>query len=307
MEENKNKLYCNICDKKYASYNSFWYHNNKYHNNDINSDNITIDKSYSCNYCNNKFKFRQSKWKHEKDCNQKNIINNTNKIILLDKEIELTKLKIKLQNGKKINNKTFQFINKILMDKAYQNNINIQNNIQNNINIQNNYKIIGFGKEVIIDALTLKEKKLILQEKLCCIDKCIEITNIENHNEFKNIIITNLKDNYAYKFDDNKGYFIVCSKTDVLNELISNRVIVIEEIYDELSLTNKIGDYTKQKIKDFLIKINEDNKPFIDENEEIKYSNYKDYKINKIKILLYNNQDKITKDIASLIIENIIF
>ena len=83
--------------------------------------------------------------------------------------------------------------------------------------------------------------------------------------------------------------------------MISNRVVVIEEIYDELILTNKIGEYTKDKIKEFLVKINQEDKPFTDENEEVKYPNYKDYKINKIKILLYNNQNKITKDIATLL------
>jgi hypothetical protein len=39
--------------------------------------------------------------------------------------------------------------------------------------------------------------------------------------------------------------------------------------------------------------------PFFD--NETKYENFKMYKTNNIKILLYNNHDKITKDIALLI------
>jgi hypothetical protein len=53
-------------------------------------------------------------------------------------------------------------------------------------------------------------------------------------------------------------------------------------------------------IQKFLDKIESDDVTYYDVNEDVKYSNYKSYKINDIKILLYNNQDKITKDIALL-------
>jgi hypothetical protein len=48
-----------------------------------------------------------------------------------------------------------------------------------------------------------------------------------------------------------------------------------------------------------LDKINNQETPYFD--NETKYENYRSYKINSIKILLYNNQDKITKDIALLV------
>ena len=47
----------------------------------------------------------------------------------------------------------------------------------------------------------------------------------------------------------------------------------------------------------------EDKNKFIDEQENITYINIKDYKIQNIKILLNDNQDKIKKDI-SLFISN---
>ena len=40
---------------------------------------------------------------------------------------------------------------------------------------------------------------------------------------------------------------------------------------------------------------------FVDKQENITYTNYKDYKMHNIKILLYNNHDKITKDISLFI------
>lgn len=119
-----------------------------------------------------------------------------------------------------------------------------------------------------------------------------------------NIIITNLKDNFVYKYDENKGYFVTTTKNEVFNDLVSYRITDIEEIYDELSSANKIDSKTKELIQKFLDRIQNENKPFTDENEDIKYLNYKSYKVNNIKILLYNNQDKITKDIALLFSDN---
>jgi predicted porin len=111
--------------------------------------------------------------------------------------------------------------------------------------------------------------------------------------------ITNLKDNYAYKYDDSKGYFITVTKGDLLDDIISNRVTDIQDIYDEYKTTNKIDDKTKKLIQDFLEKMENKETPFYD--NETKYDNFKTYKTDTIKILLYNNQEKITKDIATMI------
>jgi hypothetical protein len=73
----------------------------------------------------------------------------------------------------------------------------------------------------------------------------------------------------------------------------------IETIYDELKSANKINEKTKKLIQDFLDKMANNDEPFFD--NETKYENFKSYKTNNIKILLYNNQDRITKDIALLI------
>jgi hypothetical protein len=52
----------------------------------------------------------------------------------------------------------------------------------------------------------------------------------------------------------------------------------------------------------FFIKFVDEDKPYIDENANNKeYKNYIDYKVNKVNNLLFNNQDKITKDITTAI------
>jgi hypothetical protein len=118
-------------------------------------------------------------------------------------------------------------------------------------------------------------------------------------NQFKNIIITNLKDNYAYRYDESKGYFIAVPKSALLDNLIMIRLTDIEAIYDELKTANKIDDNTKRIIQNFLDRMEETDTPVVE--NDVKYENYKSFKIDNIKILLYNNQDKITKNIALLI------
>jgi hypothetical protein len=300
---------------------------NTLHNTTKEVEKNLIKQSYNCNYCNRLFNHFQNRWKHEKICKNKiNIKNNklteleikkielekinaeSNKIKeekeKINAEKELIKLKIKLQSGSRLDSRTFKTMNKMLMAKSYNKNINSNNTTNNIQNIQNinNISLVGSGKEELLEILTKKEKRQIMNSGFLCLEKIIEISNLGNYNKFKNIIITNLKDNFAHQYDEKLGYFVIVNKNDTINSLIENRVMDIEAIYNELESANKIDDYTKKIIERFLIKIDNKNK-FLDEQDNILYKDYKDYKINNIKILLYNNQDKITKDI-SLFISN---
>jgi len=185
------------------------------------------------------------------------------------------------------------------MNRSYNmNNSNINSNNGNTTHIQNNnVQLFGFGKEELLNHLTNKEQKNIINSGNLCLEKLIEITNCGQHNEFKNIVITNVKDNFIYKYDDKLGYFVIANKNDILNELVSRRMFDLDAIYTKLSDADKIDHKTKDKIEKFFEKIQNEHNKFVDENENITYPNYKDYKINRIKILLYNNQDKITKDL----------
>jgi hypothetical protein len=109
-----------------------------------------------------------------------------------------------------------------------------------------------------------------------------------------------MKDNYIYKYDDIKCQFVLSMKSCVLNSLIDCRVSDIEIIYNELVENNKLDNNTKDIIERFINKINNEDNKFIDFNG-IQHDNYKHYKINEVKILLYNNQDKITNDISLLL------
>ena len=326
--------YCNICNKKYASKSSLCNHNKKFHNIDNKPISTIINKSstninlpltnldssetiklnkYNCKYCNKEYNILQSRWKHEKTCKIKN-----NNVIELNKlkeskeikkiELELKKeeykilqLKIKLENSTKIDNITLKKLNKMLIDR--NNKIKNSFNTINNQQIVNNFQLVGFGKEEVIETLTNKDKKLIMNARYNSLDKLIEIVHCGKYNQFKNIIITNMNNNYMYKYDDNLGHFVLSTKLDILNSLIDYRIYDLEIIYNDLLERNKLDENTKNIIEKFINKINHIDTKYTDYDGK-EHDNYKQYKINEIKVLLFNNQDKITSDISLLLTTN---
>ncbi len=316
---------CDKCDKYYSSYQSLWIHNKKYHNEktqlcqvlssdvkSVSSNCQVFSNKIICDVCNKVFNTRQAKSLHKKKCNinlcdDKDIKLKEMEIQLKEQEKEILKLKLKLQKSKKADTVTVNQLNKLLVERDKQikeymiNYGNIQNNIHNGNNIVNNFQLVGFSKEEdIVDLLTNKEKKQIMDARYKCLEKFIEIIHCGKYDKFKNILITNIKDNYMYKFDDVKGQFVLATKEDVLNTLINNRMYELETIYDDFLEQNKLDETTKDIIEKFINKINYNDSKFIDSDGK-EHENYKKYKINEIKLILYNNQDKITNDISLLL------
>jgi hypothetical protein len=310
MDTNNGLYNCDICKKKYKSYKSLWNHNKQFHNahnpqstqiNSNNSSKITQTKKkiYSCSFCNKILSRIDNLKRHEKSCKDTNKQNIEIQLQLSQKENEILKLKLKIEKSNKMHPKSFKKLNNMLINNALMNSNNINSN-----NSVNNYNILSLGNENIPEVLSLIDKKKIMNAKYLCLEKMVEIAHCGNYNQFKNIVITNLKDNIAYRFDQTKGYFLTTTKNDVLNDIINNRITDIEEIYDELSTTNKINEETKNLITKFLEKIQNEDAKFVDENENITYDNYKSYKSDKIKILIYNNNQKISNELFGLSQEN---
>jgi len=310
---------CKICNKIYKTYQTLWKHNRSFHSNppstNIISNNILNNtssdiKKYNCTICNRSFNNFQNRWKHTKICKIKN-----NNIIEKDKDLEfkkielelkkkeenILKLQLKIQNSKKHDNVTLNKLNKLLMQRnnlIKNSTVNSHNTVNNNQQIiNNNFQIVGLGKEDIIETLTNKQKKLIMDSKYSSLEKIIEIVHCGSYNQFKNIIITNMKDNYMYKYDEKVGHFVLSTKLDVVNSLIDYRMGDLEVIYNDFLEKNKLDDKTKDAIEKFVNKINYSTDKHVDYNG-IEHANYKQYKISEIKMLLYNNKDKIVDDIC---------
>jgi len=319
------KVYeCKICVKIYSSKSSLSNHKKRFHsvikkeeekvNHDQHNINMDINisssaaipelekkedpKFFKCRRCDKRYSFIQSRWRHENVCSKISDVEKIKEENLRQKE-EIIKLQKKLLSSKRLDTKTFKSLNKLLMERSMVNSNNTINNNNTTNNIINNYQIVALGNEDLLNVLTMQQKQQILNCRLNSLEKLVEITHCGEMNKFNNIIVTNLKDNYAYRYDAAKGYFVAVPKNSLLDNLVMLRVTDIEAIYDELKAANKIDAKTKMIIQNFLDKMENEDTPVFE--NDTKYENYKSFKIDNIKILLYNNQDKVTKNIALLI------
>lgn len=97
-----------------------------------------------------------------------------------------------------------------------------------------------------------------------------------------------MKDDIAYIF--NGKQFISIRKNEMLNELIDTHV---KEINLSLEKNKKnMNDKYVSRLEKFLDMLNDDDTKFTDQDNHRTYTSYKAYKINSIKLLIYNESDK---------------
>ena len=306
---------CDLCDKQYASIFSLSNHKRTVHPSEKDIFRTKKDDRYYCRYCDEKsYTSHKSRWKHEKSCKppdttMNSVIEENERIRKENEKIKaerdackdkIIKLQDKLIKSNRISHKSFSALNKLLIERSYMN----QSNNTNSLNTVNNnvLQICNVGSEDIINVLTETQKKQIINAKFGALDKLVEMTHCGPYNQFKNVIITNLKDEYAYKYDSTKGFFVTVKKNDIIKDIIDYRIYNITEIYDEMENGNKIDAKTKVVLKRFMDRCDSD-EPFEDDNG-IRYTNYKEYKKDCVKVLLYNNHEYVTKDIATLMQES---
>jgi len=308
LQNDNIKLKCLICDKVYSSKSSLCHHNKKFHKTILEKPaeiqleiNNIIGKSYKCEYCNKIFATRQSKSAHKKNiCRNYNKSINDIKIELLEKENKeikhqnelitnsLNELKELFLKKCKIHPKTLQKINKNLINKTINNTTNIttNNNIINNTIINKTY--VNFTDSINYKLLSDKEILNILNRQWKSLEESIKTIHFnEKYPEFKNIFITNLKDNNAYIFDGTK--FSVITKNEALNDLINSHMDEIES--SAKMFENKINENKYKRLNKFIETIGDNDTKFIPEGYNKIYSNYRVFKNDIIKNLIYNNSD----------------
>lgn len=287
MNKLSKDFYCNICYKYYKSYQSLWNHNKSFHPKSSKRlqnvskilqiapkqslENETGKNNIKCEFCNKIFSKKSNLQKHINlnRCKKKNDIifslKKENEELKMNFQKEITELKKQM---KELMNKNCKIHYKTLQK------INTQNNIQN----QQNINIIGFNKENLLELFSDQEKLKILKKKYDSLNYFIEYAHFNNkYPQLKNIKITNMKDNIAYKYDDNKNKFIATTKDDLINDLVISRMTDIDEfkteIYDKLN--SKEQTIIKNMLDEFY-------------NDEDKYKNKKK---DDIKFIIYNNSE----------------
>ena len=308
---------CNICIKNYASHSSLCNHNKKFHKKKVqpnvlkvqhdvpkvqlnisnNNNTDTNKKIIKCEYCNKVFNARSTKSEHKKrSCKlNPNIDKNTDLIELKNKNTELIELKNKnielekknneiskslieikdLLFNSKVHHKTLQKINKQL-------NNNTTNNItNNNVTINNTINLVGLGYENLSDVLSKKEKLNILKNMYGSLSKIVKYVHFnDKYPQFKTMLITNMQNNIAYKYDEDENRFLIIPKDELLDNLVSIRLDDIIAFNEEVG--DKLDNNSKKKIDAFL--------DDIDDNEKLR-----EIKKSELKIILYNNRNIVDK------------
>ena len=296
--ELKVEFSCKVCNKDYSSYKSLWNHNNKFHNTEKCNDKHSISPisadskpdisqisadskhKYNCEFCNKKYSHFQSRWRHEQKC--KNKTNDKNEIEVLKNTINEMKeqFALILKEKGKMHHKTLQKIN----NQLNYNNIN-HGKITNNIN--NTY--VKFGDLDYQKVLNNKQVKHILNQQYMSLEESIKQIHFnEDLPEYSNIFITNMKDDLAYVFDGKQ--FISVRKNEMLNELIDTHVKEINLSLEKNK--NKLNEKYVIRLEKFLDMLNDDDTKFTDQDNQRIYPSYKAYKLNSIKLLIYNGSDK---------------
>ena len=313
VENNKTKVYrCDECDKNYKDKTGLWYHNNKYHKqqchqNVTKCNKISIDSHqnvykkdfndeiniFECKYCKKNLSNRQSRWRHEQKCNNSN---NNNEIVEQLKN-QIMEMQLQLSDVlkyAKIHPKTLQKINKNL--------INGNNNTLNSGTV-NNIQIVKFGSEDIKSILSTKEIKNILNCRYKAIEESIKKVHFnDDRPEYRNIYITNLRDNIAYVYNGNK--FEAVQKHSIINQLIDQHMNNIEVSLEDYK--NKLPERTVEILDKLIEKLQDEHTSMIDEENNKEFKNYRLFKINEVKLMIYNETGNNT-EVIKLKYNNSIF
>jgi hypothetical protein len=290
---------CDKCVKYYKTYQTLWKHNKEFHKNNNISNNTRSEnspigsenslkksddglkksddiKTYECRKCNKIYNNKQSRWSHEQKCkeiNQTEIEDLKNTINELKKQVSSI-----LQEKGKIHHKTLQKIN---------NQINNNGNINNGQIINNTY--VKFGDVDYHRILDNKQVRHILNQQFMSLEESIKLVHFNKDlPEYNNVFITNMRDDIGYIFNGKE--FISIKKNEMLNELIDTHVKEINLSLEKHK--NKLNEKYVNRLEKFLDMLNDDDTKFTDQNNQRTYQSYKAYKINSLKLLIYNSSDK---------------
>jgi len=283
---------CKYCNKDYSSASSRCNHIKKFHT-DENPNNVVVKSeknekksekniektknvvqeiqindninslSSHCKFCKKKLCDRFYRWKHEKKCAIKEENNKKKEIEdIVDKKLK------EILSSMKIHPKTLEKINNQL--------INCNNTNSNNNTVINNNIIIPLSEQNLKEVLNKSDKMAILNSGSQAHLKLTDmIYNNPELKKYRNIYVTNLSNNIAYVYDNEKKCFIVKNKKDILEDYGVERFSDIQYFYEELK--NKVNDKQLTKLKKMV-------------NDYFNDNDFKDLKNKELLIELYNNR-----------------
>jgi hypothetical protein len=155
----------------------------------------------------------------------------------------------------------------------------------------NQIKIVPLGQENLSEILTAKEQINILNKRCQALEEIIKYVHFnDKYPQFQNMMISDLNRDIAYKYDTDKHDYVMVKKSDLINNLIENRVDDIDEFYN--NNFEKLGKANQKIIGQYIDNLTND-----EENNEGRYLQEKK---KDIELVMYNNQSMIKKKILKL-------
>jgi hypothetical protein len=190
-----------------------------------------------CIYCNRTYSKMCHLRRHEKTCKKKLEINQNDKIMKMEKQIEeLQNFKIQTQNN------------------------TTNNNCNNNITNNNTININNYGNENL-KHLRGRDFAKLLDGIYSAVPKLIEKIHFDpKHPENQNIKYTNQKSPYLKIMKDDKWQFV--NKKHELLDLIDNKCFMLKEKYYAILEKKKynVTEAHRDKIEEFINKYHEEDK-----------------------------------------------
>jgi len=241
----------------------------------------SIESEKNCKFCTRKFANKNNIERHiELVCPaKKDMVEEKNKLLNENKILEEREKTEKLQNQiNNLQNTVQQLISKNI-NETLQNTI-INNTINNNLTININ----SFGKESL-NHITETDYHKYLNGFFKGFLKLIEKIHFdENAPENHNVCLTNMRSKYAYVCENNN--WVLKDKEDIINNLINKKYDLLNDKFEELEENNKLCDKTMENFKEF------------QENYNVAEAQ-KNTKEN-VKLMLYNNREKVEKKIKKI-------
>ena len=244
-----------------------------------------------CIYCKKFFKHRSSKSRQQLVCKAKKEVKMIPEEQMNIKIEEIKEEMLNLMNKNfKVHHKTFEKMRRQLKAKKTINNnmnnshntintnSNNTNNIQQNIH-QNTINIIPLGKEEFINNLDKKSQIAVVNSMYNAIKHLCNITHFNPKTpQYLSFVITNTQNNIAYSYDDDENDYKTITKTELMEELVHERINDIRDFME----------YNEDDIKpSIIVRMNN----FIDRLDTDRL--YFKKKCNELKVLVYDK----TKDV----------
>jgi hypothetical protein len=226
---------CELCNKKYKSYQSLWNHNKKIHQ-DKHINITKKERNYSCPNCQKKFTRKDSLTNHIKDTCKNHTQEIKNEIIELKKKIEI------LENENKI------------MKCTNTKNIN-SCNINSNNKITNYFYINKTGNENILE-LNDSEINEVFDKEISGVVTLIKFINFNERLPNNHSFCTkSLEGKYLLTYNTDDSKIESTRKKYFYQELLENGIDKIEKLYKLRK--NKLPKNKQNQMEDTINRLKE--------------------------------------------------